>query len=266
MSRIEFQRSFESWKETSATNSTSVSDDMYAEILQDLRDIEEHGKPFLRRHYPRLKAYSKVTYGASEILVRKNSGLEIVKNSELFDVINTVHVSGGHPGRDKTIEQLKRKYANVSRAHVEMYIATCRPCEAKKTRPRVGVVSRPIITEDINRRAQVDLIDWHSEKAGDFAYILNYQDHLTKFVVLRALKTKRAEEVAHHLVDIFCTFGAPNILQVIYAYFNCNSRHVTVDIFYVYGMLIRCQITKIDNLRSFFVETNSADCFLNLKA
>ncbi|XP_028040732.1 KRAB-A domain-containing protein 2-like isoform X1 [Bombyx mandarina] len=40
-----------------------------------------------------------------------------------------------------------------------------------------------------------------------------YQDHLTKFVVLRPLKTKRAEEVAHTLLDIFTLLGAPAILQ-----------------------------------------------------
>nr|XP_018908515.1 PREDICTED: KRAB-A domain-containing protein 2-like [Bemisia tabaci] len=37
--------------------------------------------------------------------------------------------------------------------------------------------------------------------------------HLTKFCILRALKTKTAEEVATHLFDIFCTFGAPSILH-----------------------------------------------------
>lgn len=40
-----------------------------------------------------------------------------------------------------------------------------------------------------------------------------YQDHLTKFVVLSALKSKRAEEVAYKLVDIFTLLGAPTILQ-----------------------------------------------------
>uniref|UniRef100_A0ABD2VUG2 Integrase catalytic domain-containing protein n=1 Tax=Trichogramma kaykai TaxID=54128 RepID=A0ABD2VUG2_9HYME len=40
-----------------------------------------------------------------------------------------------------------------------------------------------------------------------------YQDHLTKFVILNALKTKRAEEVASHLVRIFLTFGAPCLLH-----------------------------------------------------
>ncbi|XP_030750998.1 KRAB-A domain-containing protein 2-like [Sitophilus oryzae] len=52
-----------------------------------------------------------------------------------------------------------------------------------------------------------------SEPDQEFRFILNYQDHLTKFTVLRALKTKTAEEVAYHLLDIFCLLGAPMILQ-----------------------------------------------------
>ena len=52
-----------------------------------------------------------------------------------------------------------------------------------------------------------------SQTDGEFKWILVYQDHLTKFVQLRATKSKRAAEVAHHLLDIFCIFGAPAILQ-----------------------------------------------------
>ena len=40
-----------------------------------------------------------------------------------------------------------------------------------------------------------------------------YQDHLTEFVKLRALKTKRTEEVAKYLIDIFRIFGTLVILQ-----------------------------------------------------
>ncbi|GFX29761.1 KRAB-A domain-containing protein 2 [Trichonephila clavipes] len=40
-----------------------------------------------------------------------------------------------------------------------------------------------------------------------------YQDHLTKFVQLRLMKTKRALETAYHVLSIFLTFGAPAILQ-----------------------------------------------------
>ena len=42
---------------------------------------------------------------------------------------------------------------------------------------------------------------------------MNYQDRLTKFTILRPLKSTTAEEVAYQLMDIFCTFGAPFILQ-----------------------------------------------------
>lgn len=46
-----------------------------------------------------------------------------------------------------------------------------------------------------------------------FSWILENQDHLTKFCVLRALTTKRPAEVAFQLLDVFLMFGAPQILQ-----------------------------------------------------
>ncbi|KAJ8893371.1 hypothetical protein PR048_005962 [Dryococelus australis] len=52
-----------------------------------------------------------------------------------------------------------------------------------------------------------------SEPDGDYKFILNYQDYLTKFVVLRPQKTKTADEVADDILDIFCLLGAPNVLH-----------------------------------------------------
>ena len=52
-----------------------------------------------------------------------------------------------------------------------------------------------------------------SETENNFCYILTYIDHFTKFVSLRPLHTKRAEEVADVLMDIFCARGAPTILH-----------------------------------------------------
>ena len=57
------------------------------------------------------------------------------------------------------------------------------------------------------------MINFESAKDGTFKYILNYQDHLTKFVRLRPLKSKRAAEVGYNILDIFCEVGAPVILQ-----------------------------------------------------
>ena len=66
----------------------------------------------------------------------------------------------------------------------------------------------------MNSRGQVDLIDMQSQPDGNFKWILNYQDHFTKFIHLRPLERKSAIDVATTLLDIFLmTNGAPNILQ-----------------------------------------------------
>jgi hypothetical protein len=52
-----------------------------------------------------------------------------------------------------------------------------------------------------------------SEPDGDYRFIMNYQDYLTKFKIHCPLRSKTAEEVAYQLMDIFCMFGAPFILQ-----------------------------------------------------
>ncbi|XP_060882038.1 KRAB-A domain-containing protein 2-like [Metopolophium dirhodum] len=43
--------------------------------------------------------------------------------------------------------------------------------------------------------------------------IFDNGDHLTKFVILRPLKTKRAEKIAFNLMDIYTIFGATAILH-----------------------------------------------------
>ena len=65
----------------------------------------------------------------------------------------------------------------------------------------------------MNRRAQVDCIDMQSNPDGEYRYIMEYLDHLTKWTVLRPLKTKKAEEIAENLVNIFCHFGSPVLLH-----------------------------------------------------
>ena len=58
-----------------------------------------------------------------------------------------------------------------------------------------------------------ELIDMQSNPDHDMTFILVYQDHLTKFVLLRSPHSKIADEVAYHLLDIFTTFEVPNILH-----------------------------------------------------
>jgi len=52
-----------------------------------------------------------------------------------------------------------------------------------------------------------------SEPDAYYQFTMNYKDHLTKFTILRPLKSKTDEEVVYQLMDIFCMFGALFILQ-----------------------------------------------------
>ena len=67
-----------------------------------------------------------------------------------------------------------------------------------------------MVSSELNSRCQVDLINLQSNSDGEYKFIMVYQDHLTKFVQLPSLKTKRAEEVAHHIL----TFDFPAVLQL----------------------------------------------------
>ena len=60
---------------------------------------------------------------------------------------------------------------------------------------------------------QVDLMDFQSCPDGEFKFILNYQDHGTKFCDNAALTSKKAASVALALLDIFSVMAPPAILQ-----------------------------------------------------
>ena len=95
----------------------------------------------------------------------------------------------------------------------DLFLTLCEQRQLKKTTPKRGLVVCPDLSDYMNSRCHVDLTDMQSEPDGDYQLIVNYQDHLNKFTILRTLKGKTAEEVAYQLMDIFCMFGAAFILQ-----------------------------------------------------
>jgi len=143
----------------------------------------------------------------------KTEILYYVTFDELFNVIHEAHIAVGHGGRTHMIKELNRKYKNVTVESIVTYLRLCEPCQKKQKTLKKGIVVKPILHNEMNSRCQVDLIDMQSNPDRDMTFILVYQDHLTKFVLLRSLHSKRADEVAYHLLDIFTTFGAPNILH-----------------------------------------------------
>lgn len=137
----------------------------------------------------------------------------IVPVEEMFDILTNVHRSIGHGGRDRMKAEISKQYSNITQEIISIYLSLCEVCHLKRSKTRKGLTVKPIVHKEFNSRAQIDLIDMQSEADGEFKFILVYQDHLTKFVILRALTSKTALEVSKHVKDIFCIFGAPSILH-----------------------------------------------------
>jgi len=109
---------------------------------------------------------------------------------------------------DNMVYKLKTKYCNIIKEIIMIYLSLCMHCEKKSSNSKLGLVSKPILHNAFNSQAQVDLIDMQSQSYNEFKFIMNYQHHLTKFVLLRSLKSYRTEEIAFNLIDIYTTFGA----------------------------------------------------------
>ncbi|GBP85928.1 KRAB-A domain-containing protein 2 [Eumeta japonica] len=172
--------------------------------------------------------YDVMNIGGSDYLIlkRKNHDsptVRVVPLEEYYDILTDIHKSCGHGGRDKIQYKLKDKFVIVRKA-IDLFVSLCPVCQSKRNIPKKGIVTKPILSKDFNERGQVDLIDFQSAPDGQFKWLLNYQDHATKFVHLRPLSSKQASEVALELLKFFLEFGAPYILQ------SDNGREFTAKI------------------------------------
>ena len=99
-------------------------------------------------------------------------------------MIHEAHIAVGHGGRTHMIKELKCKYKNVTVESIFTYLRLREPCQKKQKTLNKRIVVKPILHNEMNSRCQVDLIHMQSNPDRDMKFILVYQDHLTKFVLL----------------------------------------------------------------------------------
>ncbi|XP_060857765.1 KRAB-A domain-containing protein 2-like [Metopolophium dirhodum] len=190
-----------------------ITKDAYDSLLKEVEDAISATKK-TSAQYRRIKRFNVLEFGDTKKLVTRGEPVKYyLPMEDIFDVIDLSHIAVGHGGRDRLKVETSRKYANITTDMINIFLSLCETCQKKKKLGKKGLVSKPILHTELNSRCQIDLIDMQSQPDAQFKFILNYQDHLTKFVLLRPLQTKRAEEVASHLLDIFLTFGAPVLLH-----------------------------------------------------
>ena len=115
---------------------------------------------------------------------------------DTYDIIKRAHIATGHGGHDRIQKELQKKYANVTTKALELYKSLCEECQRNEKDQR----KRPkelLSTKEFSSRGQVDLIDKQAMSSSTQKWIMVYQDHLTKFCVLRSLTTKRSGVSSH---------------------------------------------------------------------
>ena len=102
-------------------------------------------------------------------------------------------------------KRLLEEYHGVTEKACVLFLASCEECHLRKAKKSVkSLVVKPISSTRFLSRCQVDLIDFRdmseTHNMADcgipYKWLLVYQDHFTKYLILRPLKHKSAVEVA----------------------------------------------------------------------
>ena len=172
--------------------------------------LDKIGKncPKVHDDYYLLKHFEILRVGNEDRLIKKRKSDEsdfkfIIAQEEIYDAVKTAHLHVGHGGEKKTFAEVKNKWANLTLECCKAFINFCADCQEKKKRKvHKGLVVKPVRSETIFARAQIDLINFQTLPDDQYKYIMTYVNHLTKFCVLTPLTSKRAIEVAHALLPI----------------------------------------------------------------
>ena len=144
----------------------------------------------------------------------KRPKLRVVPKEDLWDTLENAHTELSHAGRDRMHAYFIEHMYLIPRDVISLFIRLCHTCQAiKGWKSTQKIIHKPIIPAGVGVRGQADLVDLQLSPDNGYKFILNYQDCFNKFVVLRPLRSKTADEVAQCLVHIFCEHGPPHILH-----------------------------------------------------
>ena len=133
-------------------------------------------------------------------------------------VINACHdlpSPGGHLAFKGTFDKVRdRCWWPTMHSDVAEHVESCLPCQRRKTSPRSPTLPtghRP--GTRLFQVVAVDLVEYKS-KSERSRFILSVIDHLTRFLILIPIKSKKAAVVARHLfARVFSVFGRPETLH-----------------------------------------------------
>ena len=93
---------------------------------------------------------------------------------EPFDVIHQININAC---RDIMQKHMATRFSNVTTDHINIYRSFCEKCGLKKSKARMCVVVKSILTPNVMSRGQVDLIDMQVNKKKSFHGYVSFLFH-----------------------------------------------------------------------------------------
>ena len=149
-------------------------------------------------------------YHVRDVLINKKIKIKIITIGPEFTRFWVLNICKKvrNQGRNAMLHEAAKSYGNITRPIVELFLNYCEDyCLKVKIAKNHGLVVKPLRSGNFMARWQIDLIDFRTLPDGEYCWIMNVQDHNTKFCWLLPLKAKSGVEVAKAL---FFLFGALN--------------------------------------------------------
>jgi len=127
---VQYLKNLEIALKNKNVNSTYLTKTKYDELISEVKQLK-----LKSRGHKLLKKYDVITLSDVEKLIvpvsKGNDFKYYVFNEELFNVIHDIHLTIGHGGRNRMEYELNKKYKNITRESIMLYLNLCISCQKK---------------------------------------------------------------------------------------------------------------------------------------
>ncbi|CDH60654.1 hypothetical protein RO3G_15169 [Lichtheimia corymbifera JMRC:FSU:9682] len=129
--------------------------------------------------------------------------------------LERAHMTIGHAGAEHIVRYLRREgiyWTNLPQDAVEM-VKKCPDCQKYNITRKGYHPLRPIYAYIPGDHWAIDLASFNKTSTKGNNFLLVMVDVCTRFCILRALPNKHSDTIVEALVQVFCDFGIPRVLQ-----------------------------------------------------
>jgi len=110
-------------------------------LIVHIKQLKNQTEKFKPNDYRLLKKYDVIQISEEEKWIVPG-----VHNEQLFNILQEVHLSIGHGGRNRMKYEINMKFKNITRKSIMLYLNNCHSCQKKGSKAKKGLVVKPVIS------------------------------------------------------------------------------------------------------------------------